>query len=99
MPCFEHRRDDIYQLNTLRESTGVDSKSTHDYDFGGHLIPKDIVFMQSEHSIAFTNIRCVVPGRKKALTLSSQLACLIFDRISFPFRRSYRLEAPGTASR
>ena len=62
MPCFEHRRDDVYMLKNL--SVNPTEEDVDSYDFGGHRIPKRTVFMTSEHSIAFTNIRCVVPGRE-----------------------------------
>lgn len=63
MPCFDHRRNDVYLLRELNETPLNDENLQHSYDFGGHVVPKETVFMTSEHSIAFTNIRCVVPGR------------------------------------
>lgn len=65
MPCFNHRRDDIYLLRDLSKSPKSPTADDPDvYDFGGHVIQKETVFMTSEYSIAFTNIRCVVPGRE-----------------------------------
>ncbi|XP_049298831.1 nitrilase and fragile histidine triad fusion protein NitFhit [Anopheles funestus] len=63
MPCFEHRRDDVYNLST---SVGLpytsSSASNEKYSFGGIEIQPETIFYVSEHSFAFTNIRCVVPG-------------------------------------
>lgn len=62
MPCFDHRRDEVYLLKDLQGNTTEVIQDS--YDFGGNTIPKETVFMTSQHSIAFTNIRCVVPGRE-----------------------------------
>uniref|UniRef100_A0A182QBF2 Nitrilase and fragile histidine triad fusion protein NitFhit n=1 Tax=Anopheles farauti TaxID=69004 RepID=A0A182QBF2_9DIPT len=63
MPCFEHRRDDVYNLSASGGSPNIwkSSKKTK-YSFGGFEIQADTIFYESEHSFAFTNIRCVVPG-------------------------------------
>ena len=63
MPCFEHRRDDIYNL-TYNGNYDYYTLPESSYDFGGHHIPAEIVFYVTEHCIAFTNLRCVVPGRR-----------------------------------
>lgn len=65
MPCFEHRRDDVYNLSTragLPYASGATAKEK--FSFGGIEIPPETIFYVSEHCFAFTNIRCVVPGRK-----------------------------------
>ncbi|XP_053686001.1 nitrilase and fragile histidine triad fusion protein NitFhit isoform X2 [Sabethes cyaneus] len=61
MPCFEHRRDDIYNLS-CRDALAGPPLLEQKYLFGGFDIPKETVFFSSEHSFAFVNIRCVVPG-------------------------------------
>uniref|UniRef100_A0A182MAY5 Nitrilase and fragile histidine triad fusion protein NitFhit n=1 Tax=Anopheles culicifacies TaxID=139723 RepID=A0A182MAY5_9DIPT len=63
MPCFEHRRDDVYNLST-RVGLPYTSSTANDeqYTFGGIHIQPETIFYVSEHSFAFTNIRCVVPG-------------------------------------
>ncbi|XP_055530812.1 nitrilase and fragile histidine triad fusion protein NitFhit isoform X1 [Wyeomyia smithii] len=61
MPCFEHRRDDVYNLSYCNAMPGVPLQEQK-YFFGGIDIPKETIFFSSEHSFAFVNIRCVVPG-------------------------------------
>ncbi|XP_062699077.1 nitrilase and fragile histidine triad fusion protein NitFhit [Aedes albopictus] len=61
MPCFEHRRDDIYNLSYRKGSAKLESFDEK-YNFGGYDIPKDTVFYSSDLCYAFVNIRCVVPG-------------------------------------
>lgn len=59
MPCFEHRRNDVYTLaaiSTYHVPSPVPEK------FADFTIPIDTIFYRSEFSFAFTNIRCVVPG-------------------------------------
>lgn len=60
MPCLEHRRHDIYSLSAV---PGKLQPSSGDFLFEKYPIPEDTIFYQSNHSLAFTNIRCVVPGR------------------------------------
>lgn len=64
MPVLEHRRDDIYSLTLANK---VDSLKRSDYLFANIIISASIVFYQTKFSYAFTNIRCVVPGRKYVL--------------------------------
>ncbi|XP_037032684.1 nitrilase and fragile histidine triad fusion protein NitFhit isoform X1 [Bradysia coprophila] len=59
MPCLEHRRNDIYSLSVMPEKF---QPSTTDFVFEKYPIPVGTIFYQSNHSLAFTNIRCVVPG-------------------------------------
>lgn len=61
MPCFEHRRSDIYSLVPLEVAI---SESANNFFFETYPIVKETIFYETQHSIAFTNIRCVVPGRK-----------------------------------
>ncbi len=60
MPCFEHRRNEIYSLSVTPEKL---QPTTADFVFEKYPIPNETIFYQSNHSLAFTNIRCVVPGR------------------------------------
>lgn len=60
MPCFEHRRNDIYSLSVIPDR--VQQPAT-EFVFEKYPIPSETIFYQSAHSLAFTNIRCVVPGR------------------------------------
>lgn len=63
MPCFEHRRDDVYNLSTRVGMPYTSSTvTTEKYSFGGIPIQPETIFYVSEHCFAFTNIRCVVPG-------------------------------------
>uniref|UniRef100_A0A8D8MVT8 Nitrilase and fragile histidine triad fusion protein NitFhit n=2 Tax=Culex pipiens TaxID=7175 RepID=A0A8D8MVT8_CULPI len=61
MPCFDHRREDVYNLSYVKGTARAETSTTK-YNFGGIDIPQDSVFYTSEHSFAFVNIRCVVPG-------------------------------------
>lgn len=61
MPCFEHRRNEIYSLTVKPKR--MRPSITDNFLFEKFPIPNETVFYQSLHSLAFTNIRCVVPGR------------------------------------
>lgn len=58
MPCFEHRRDDVYCLTTNQNN----ELENIDRPFGSQLIPKRTIFIESPYCFAFTNLRCVVKG-------------------------------------
>ncbi|XP_033161293.1 nitrilase and fragile histidine triad fusion protein NitFhit [Drosophila mauritiana] len=59
MPCFEHRRNDIYALTAYN----VRSKEpTQDRPFATNVVDRRTIFYESEHCFAFTNLRCVVKG-------------------------------------
>lgn len=61
MPCFEHRREDVYSLEAKKKcDNSGDSKDF--YIFEKYPIDKRTIFCESENCFAFTNIRCVVPG-------------------------------------
>ncbi|XP_050097259.1 nitrilase and fragile histidine triad fusion protein NitFhit [Anopheles aquasalis] len=63
MPCFEHRRNDVYNLSALKELRYTsDSAKIVEYKFGSFVIEPETIFYESEYCFAFTNIRCVVPG-------------------------------------
>lgn len=78
MPCFEHRRNNVYSLNAIRMITAEQSLQPLDIDyrpmsseteetpyflFEKYPVSKSTTFYESPLSIAFTNISCVVPGR------------------------------------
>ncbi|XP_052860093.1 nitrilase and fragile histidine triad fusion protein NitFhit [Anopheles cruzii] len=63
MPCFDHRRDDVYNLSILKHLSLKSGASTkEEFKFGKIPIHPETIFYVSEHCFAFTNIRCVVPG-------------------------------------
>lgn len=61
MPVFQHRRNDIYQIAVLENDFSFENVSH--FMFAEKEIPACTVFYISQYSYAFTNIRCVVPGR------------------------------------
>lgn len=65
MPCFNHRRSDVYNLDAIQPFNNKNhklEKMEHKFCFGKFEIPDETIFYSSQHSVAFTNIRCVVPG-------------------------------------
>lgn len=88
MPCLEHRRNDVYALAPIqmvspaksideKETLGVvESETTPHFIFEKYPVPKSTVFYESPHSVAFTNISCVVPGRK--YQLSNYICAFLF---------------------
>uniref|UniRef100_A0A182JKL3 Nitrilase and fragile histidine triad fusion protein NitFhit n=1 Tax=Anopheles atroparvus TaxID=41427 RepID=A0A182JKL3_ANOAO len=80
MPCFDHRRDDVYSLSAREDVPFVsDSSSNEKYLFGEFEIHPDMVFYVSEYCFAFTNIRCVVPGH---VLVSTKRAALRLPELS-----------------
>lgn len=61
MPVIEHRRNDIYNLFAIGGL--LNDISEDHYYFADKIIPGSTVFYVTDYSYAFTNIRCVVPGR------------------------------------
>lgn len=59
MPVFEHRRDDLYELST---SASITREKKSNFLFGNNIISSSTVFLSTDLSFAFTNLRCVVPG-------------------------------------
>jgi deaminated glutathione amidase len=60
MPCFSHRRNDIYSINM---KTANSLKTTEkEFLFEKYPIDRETIFYENENCVAFTNIRCVVPG-------------------------------------
>lgn len=79
LPCFEHRRDDVYTLapirmipaedslnasNTKFEPVPIEDEVTPHFVFEKNPVAKSTTFLETHLSIAFTNVTCVVPGRK-----------------------------------
>lgn len=76
MPCFEHRRNDVYALAPVQMiapaksidekqiARNIDAEPTPYFVFEKNPVHKSTVFYESPLALAFTNIRCVVPGRK-----------------------------------
>lgn len=62
MPVLSHKRFDIYG-NIEAGSKFEPASRSGDFNFGGKVIPEKTVFYNTDLSFAFTNIRCVVPGR------------------------------------
>lgn len=62
MPVLQHRRDDIYNL-TENNNKLVLPECRQAYMFADKIIHPSTVFYCTKYSFAFTNIRCVVPGR------------------------------------
>lgn len=79
VPCFSHRRGEIYALAAVQMITPAKSTSLTDDDgeqleiavkqqkpyfiFEKHDVPKSTIFYETPLSLAFTNVTCVVPGR------------------------------------
>ncbi|EDW17507.2 nitrilase and fragile histidine triad fusion protein NitFhit [Drosophila mojavensis] len=61
MPCFEHRRNDIYSLTAFNLSPSS-AEYGQDRAFANNTVDKRTIFYESEHCWAFTNLRCVVEG-------------------------------------
>lgn len=62
MPVLQHRRSDIYQLQVVGGEK-IPICDEDNFSFAHKIIPANTVFYRTRHSYAFTNIRCVVPGR------------------------------------
>lgn len=62
MPVQSHRRRDLYRLSLGPIRILLPSKEF--YDFGGFRIHKNSVFYETDLSIAFVNLKPVIPGRK-----------------------------------
>lgn len=79
LPCFEHRRNDVYALAPIQMITAdksvektnsdfspipVEEEATPYFLFEKYPVPQSTTFLETPLSLAFTNVRCVVPGRK-----------------------------------
>lgn len=62
MPCFQHRRDDVYDVEVTKTANDLTPPTTEPFMFEKNPVDRQTIFYESEHCVAFTNIRCVVPG-------------------------------------
>lgn len=62
MPCFSHRRSDVYDIDVMRVANYTARASSQPFMFEKYPIDPKTIFLETEHCVAFTNIRCVVPG-------------------------------------
>lgn len=62
MPCFDHRRDDVYSIEVTKLVRDLESKSEQPFMFEKYPVDRRTVFLETELCVAFTNIKCVVPG-------------------------------------
>lgn len=60
MPCFNHRRDDVYLLEAKYNASKTEESEY--FMFENNKVDRRTIFMESDLCVAFTNIRCVVPG-------------------------------------
>ncbi|GAV03570.1 hypothetical protein RvY_13968-2 [Ramazzottius varieornatus] len=75
MPTQSHRRDDLYHLRTAPEV--LDESTIEKHDFGGHLISKKEVFFETTLSLAFVNLKPVVPGREFSRQGLTMVICIV----------------------
>lgn len=61
MPCFQHRRTDVYSID-MKTANSLQPATDIPFMFEKFPIDKQTIFYESEFCVAFTNIRCVVPG-------------------------------------
>lgn len=78
MPVFNHRRDDIYQLQEVGKN-GLPILESDVFKFSHINIPADTVFYKTKNCYAFTNLRCVVPGH---VLVSPMRAALRLEHLS-----------------
>lgn len=61
MPCFQHRRQDVYNID-MKTVDYLKHEINEPFMFEKYPVPRQTIFLESEFCVAFTNIRCVVPG-------------------------------------
>lgn len=61
MPCSSHKRPDVYSLK-FKVQNEFSVPNEIPFIFEKHPIDPRTIFYETEHCVAFTNIRCVVPG-------------------------------------
>ena len=71
MPIHLHRRHDLYHLRTTPQI--LTDSANEEHDFGGHRISKKVTFFETDLSLAFVNLKPVVPGRKSTTICSRQI--------------------------
>lgn len=76
MPCFEHRRSDVYVVTPVQIIDPSKSllngapplqpavEAEPYFTFEKNHVPKSTIFYETPSCVAFTNITCVVPGRE-----------------------------------
>lgn len=62
MPCFQHRRNDVYDIDVMQVANDLEPPTTEHFMFEKNPVDRRTIFFESELCVAFTNIRCVVPG-------------------------------------
>jgi deaminated glutathione amidase len=62
MPCFSHRRSDVYEIEVMKTANQLTPPPREPFMFEKHPIDRKTIFHETEYCVAFTNIRCVVPG-------------------------------------
>lgn len=60
MPCKDHRRPDVYSID-FKTKVEINDEGQA-FIFEKYPIDRRTIFYETEHTFAFTNIRCVVPG-------------------------------------
>ncbi|PSN40498.1 Nitrilase and fragile histidine triad fusion protein NitFhit [Blattella germanica] len=65
MPVWEHRRNDLYPALPSLDSNPklVPYDQQQEYKFGHTSVKASGVFYKTDKTLAFTNLRCVAPGR------------------------------------
>lgn len=70
MPCFSHRRDDVYSI-AMKTANSLEPASSEPFMFEKNSVNRQTLFYETELCVAFTNIRCVVPGHVLVATKRS----------------------------
>jgi diadenosine tetraphosphate (Ap4A) HIT family hydrolase len=93
MPVFQHRRDDLYRLQTVgNEEIAIDD--SENFMFAHKVIPGSTVFYRTRHSFAFTNIRCVVPYHVliSSIRLCKRLSDLTDEEVADLFQTAVKVQ-------
>lgn len=61
MPCFSHRRNDVYSID-MKTANSLEPPRQMPFLFEKYPIDPESIFYETDYSVAFTNIRCVVLG-------------------------------------
>uniref|UniRef100_A0A1B6DP50 Nitrilase and fragile histidine triad fusion protein NitFhit n=2 Tax=Clastoptera arizonana TaxID=38151 RepID=A0A1B6DP50_9HEMI len=98
MPVQQHRRYDLYtDINPINCLVNDAKNSTTEfYEFGKHnLVSRECVFLKTDHTIAFTNLRCVLPGHVLVAPIRSaqRLSELTQSEISDLFNTVKRVQS------
>jgi hypothetical protein len=71
MPVLLHRRHDLYRLT--QAPIALPDFTTEKHNFGEHFISRNEVFYETTLTLAFVNLKPVVPGRKYSNTSNTSL--------------------------